>query len=361
MSTMQRAQNGAKAPVPNEWTTEGEERLYRSLDWYWHPVLFASELQSEPVQVTLLGRRVVVVRLGGRVRAFVDRCAHRGTAVSLGWVEGDCLRCPYHGWLYDQQGVCVEIPAREDAQISPRARLEGLHAREANGLVYVCVAPEPAIGIPEFPEWSDDAFRKVEIPAYDWRAGPARRTENFVDFSHFAWVHDGVLASRDQPLVPDHVVRRDGWELRTQIVVDEPAGTGKTSTLELEGASVTVPGERNYRIALPFTVWIQQRLPGGQVFVLFMACQPVAPKRCRSFTFVARNFGLDEPDQSFIAHQQGIVEADRIIAESQMPEELPADLSEEMYVRGADQVSVEYRRWLLEMVEEAEDRSPQSN
>ena len=101
-------------------------------------------------------------------------------------------------------------------------------------------------------------------------------------------------------------------------------------------------------------MWIQQKLPAGQVFVLFMACQPVGPKECRTFTFVARNFGLDASDESFIAHQQEIVAADRVIAESQLPEELPTDLSEEMYVRGADQISVEYRRWLLELVGESE-------
>jgi hypothetical protein len=50
------------------------------------------------------------------------------------------------------------------------------------------------------------------------------------------------------------------------------------------------------------------------------------------------------------------------VAESQLPEELPADLSEEMYVSGADQISVEYRRWLLEMVKEHEhSRSVGSN
>ena len=48
------------------------------------------------------------------------------------------------------------------------------------------------------------------------------------------------------------------------------------------------------------------------------------------------------------------MEADRVIAESQLPEELPTDLSEEMYVKGADQISVEYRRWLLELVDESE-------
>jgi vanillate O-demethylase monooxygenase subunit len=194
----------------------------------------------------------------------------------------------------------------------------------------------------------------VKVPPYDWKVGPARRTENFVDFSHFAWVHDGVLASRDDPVVPEHVVYREGGELRTQIVVEEPATTSKTRTLSGDSTNTTVPGERNYRIPIPFTVWLQQKMPGGDTFVLFMACMPIGPKLSRSFTFNARTFGHDADDEVFIKFQQEIAEADRVVAESQRPEELPVDLREEMYVRGADAVSVEYRRWLLELVKEHE-------
>ena len=215
----------------NKWDVEGEERLYQSLDRFWHPVMYAADLTDKPRRVILLETLVVVVRLGDEVRAFADRCAHRGTAVSLGWVEGECLRCPYHGWLYNADGQCIEYPARDDVAISPAARLERFHAAEQNGLIYVCLAEEPRFPIPAFPEFDDPAYRIVPIPEYDWEVGPARRTENFVDFSHFAWVHDGVLANRDQPLVPDHVVTRQDGELRTQIVVEEPAGTEKTSTI----------------------------------------------------------------------------------------------------------------------------------
>ena len=340
--------------VANEWDTEKEERLYRSLGRYWHPVLYAADLGEEPVQVTLLDKQIVIVRLAGEVRAFTDRCAHRGTAVSLGWVEGDCLRCPYHGWLYNAEGRCVEYPAREDVAISPLARLVRHHAAEQNGLVYVCIADEPRFPIPGFPEYSDPEYRVISVPPYDWNVGPARRTENFVDFSHFAWVHDGVLASRDDPVVPDHEVFRDEAELRTQIVVEEPAETSKTRAMTYDSTQTNVPGERNYRVPIPFTVWLQQKMPSGDTFVLFLACQPIGAKEVRSFTLYARNFGLDADDEVFIKFQLDIAEADRVVAESQRPEELPIDLREEMYVRGADAMSVEYRRWLLELVKESE-------
>ena len=63
-----------------------------------------------------------------------------------------------------------------------------------------------------------------------------------------------------------------GWDLRTHVVIDEPAHTEKTATLGLDAETVTVPGRRNYRIPLPFSVWIQQELPDDKRFVLFMAC-----------------------------------------------------------------------------------------
>jgi vanillate O-demethylase monooxygenase subunit len=83
--------------------------------------------------------------------------------------------------------------------------------------------------------------------------------------------------------------------------------------------------------------------------VLFMACSPVSQKRCRSFTFNARNFAREEDDDRFITFQQEIAEADRVISESQTPEELPFDMTAELYIRGVDRLSVEYRRWLFEV------------
>jgi phenylpropionate dioxygenase-like ring-hydroxylating dioxygenase large terminal subunit len=340
----------------NDWGVAGEQRLYRSLRRYWHPVLYADAVGDRPQQVTVLDERIVVVRLAGEIRAFADRCAHRGTALSLGWVEDDVLlRCPYHGWTYGPDGVCTSIPARFGTMIPPNARLQEYKVVATNGLVYVCLDPEPAFPIPEFPEFDDPAYHVAVVPAYDWRTGAARRTENFVDFAHFAWVHDGVLASRDDPEVPEHEVWRDGAELRTTITVEEPATTDKTQTLELESANASVPGRRNYRLSLPFTVWLHQQLPGGNTFVLFMVCSPISQKQCRTFTFNARNFALAEDDERFVRFQQEIAEADRVISESQTPEELPFDMTAELYIRGVDRLSVEYRRWLFEVARTTTD------
>src|SRR5688572_25748500 len=106
---------------------------------FWHPVAYADELGPGPQKVMLLGEEIALARLGGEVRAFRDLCAHRGTPMSLGWVEDDQLRCAYHGWTYGPDGVCTAIPARHGPVIPKRARLHPYLARERGGLIWVCL------------------------------------------------------------------------------------------------------------------------------------------------------------------------------------------------------------------------------
>ena len=62
------------------------------------------------------------------------------------------------------------------------------------------------------------------------------------------------------------------------------------------------------------------------------------------------NYDLEpERDQGFVEFQQLILEQDRVVVESQRPEELPIDLSEELHIKGVDRVSIDYRRWLGEI------------
>jgi phenylpropionate dioxygenase-like ring-hydroxylating dioxygenase large terminal subunit len=342
--------NKVEAPQ-NPLDVRGEEQLYQALRRFWHPVAYSPEVDPGPTGVVLLDERLVLVRLDGRVRAFPDLCVHCGTALSLGLVVEDELRCAYHGWTYGPDGNCTQIPSRFGSSIPRRARLRRYQSEERDGLVWVCLDDDPVFPIPSFPEHDDPSFRVCAVPAYDWNASATRRVENFVDFAHFAWVHDGVLGRRDRPEVPEHEVRREGPELRFSIVLTEPTDISKTEAYGIDASDPILEGERNYRLPMPFTVWLQARWPVDRCLVLFMVASPIGRKQCRSFTFIARNFSTDEDDQKFIEFQQEIAEADRVISESQRPEELPIDLSAELHIRGVDRVSLEYRKWLAELKE----------
>ena len=91
-------------------STEPGSLAGRYMRRFWHPVHRADDLmpgQAKPIQI--MSERFTLYRgEGGAPHVVGFRCAHRGTQLSAGWVEGDCIRCMYHGWLYDSTGQCVE-------------------------------------------------------------------------------------------------------------------------------------------------------------------------------------------------------------------------------------------------------------
>lgn len=341
----------------NELDRAGEARLYRALRRFWQPVMLAAELQDSPRVAVLLGEQLVLARMNGAVWCFADRCAHRGAALSLGSVEDDQLRCAYHGWTYGSDGRCTFIPARFGTVIPRHALLRSYLAEEHYGIIWVCLSPEPAFPLPEFPEFDAAGFRVATGPVYEWKSSAHRRVENFVDFAHFAWVHDGVLGSHEHPEVPDHNVWREGPVLRFTRTVTEPV-SGFTK-LQAEDADGWVDVAYDYTLALPLTVHFNRTtVPGGDSYVLLMSASPTGPKLTRSFWALARNYALDEPDDEFMKFERLVQEQDRVVVESQRPEMLPFDLSAELHIRGADKVSVEYRRWLVELAKQLEPSVP---
>ena len=88
----------------------------------WYIACWAHELGRAPVTRTMLEEDVVLYRKeNGAPVALEDRCCHRHLPLSMGRVEGDCLRCGYHGFKFDGAGACVEIPGVPE--IPPRAQV----------------------------------------------------------------------------------------------------------------------------------------------------------------------------------------------------------------------------------------------
>ena len=101
------------------------------------------------------------------------------------------------------------------------------------------------------PWWGDPKLRTIPINTYDWKSSPARRIENFIDFSHFPWVHEGILGDRAKPLSPDHVVESDGETIKFQIALEEPQTSVKGDVVP--GAKVQ-RDPTTYTVHLPYSV-----------------------------------------------------------------------------------------------------------
>lgn len=114
--------------------------LGRLMRRYWQPAALSRELDGErPVRpVNLLGERLVLFRDEGGRLGLIDRhCAHRGADLAYGRLEDGGLRCPFHGWLFDCTGQCLEQPAEPPkSEFHTRVRLTSYPVVEKNGIVF---------------------------------------------------------------------------------------------------------------------------------------------------------------------------------------------------------------------------------
>ncbi len=314
-----------------------ESVLWPRLRDYWLPVAFSEEVGDKPLPVRLLDERLAICRLGDEVAAFYDLCIHRGTPISLGRIENGEVVCAYHGWSYNAEGRCTRIPSVPPAHPIPKkACLTRYRAQERYGLVWVFMGEgEPRAPIPAFPPLEDPSFHVIFRDKRHWDCSAARAIENFFDFGHFAWVHDGILGTRDQPIPPEVTLERDGEYIRFQ-------------AHERPNSTHTIPHERRYIVSRPFSIYQRKEELDGKTEALIFVCQPVSAGECFRFMFVARNYegGPYAGKEKNFALQDLLAEQDRLIVENQRPEELPLDLAEELHIKGPDALALAYRRFL---------------
>jgi phenylpropionate dioxygenase-like ring-hydroxylating dioxygenase large terminal subunit len=309
----------------------------------WHPVAFSAGLDTSPAAVDLLGEPLALWRdSSGAAHAFSDLCIHRGTALSLGTVEGDEIVCPYHGWRYGTTGACTAIPQLADpTRVPAKARARRFATREELGLVWVALE-EPRFELPPVPELAAEGWAAVPCGPYEWRCDASRQVENFTDFGHFPFVHPGLLGDPARPVVPRHTVRTEGHVLHYEIVRPEAPNTDDFPVFANE-ERVAPERRSRYELHLPYTIVLRLGWSGPEGMLYFFASQPCGPDHCRGFLLIGRNYNLGQPDSVLREFEDVIFGQDRRVVESQRPEQVPFDLAAELHLR-FDAVAVAYRR-----------------
>ncbi len=305
----------------------------------WHPVATVEELEAKSLLgLRLLGEDIVVWRVDGQPLAWQDLCIHRGTRLSLGKVEANTLHCPYHGWVYDEAGRCIKIPAHPDQTPPQKARAKSYRARERYGLVWVSLG-EPAHDIPAFPEWDDASYRKILCGPYRFRAAGTRAIENFLDVAHFPFVHEGFLGDSRRPEIGDYeaTLGPDGVTAEgISVWQPNPDGSG-------QGALVTY----TYRVFRPLTAYFI-KTSAGPSFAAYFTISPIEELDCQGWMWLAMNYGHDVPAEEIRAFETEVTAQDVPIVESQRPELLPLDLQAELHLR-SDRTAIAYRTWLKKL------------
>lgn len=105
---------------------------------YWHPIAANAELLQNPVRkVKLLGEQLVLYRdRNGKLGLIGPRCGHRLMHLESGIPEQNGLRCPYHGWLFDGEGRCLEQPLEPpESTLKHRIKIPAYPVQEMGGLI----------------------------------------------------------------------------------------------------------------------------------------------------------------------------------------------------------------------------------
>lgn len=190
---------------------------------FWHPVYRSEDLKPGTAKpVRLMGEDFTLYRGESKKPYLVGpRCRHRGTQLSTGWVEGEDIRCFYHGWKYDCTGQCIEQPA-EPKFFGRDTPIPVYAAADYLGMVFAFIGKGDAPPIPRYENFEGED--RIVVVNLDYRGyNFFQDFENGMDRVHGGFVHRSLPGSFDgrvdSPLVR---AEEDDWGLKT--IAQHPSG-----------------------------------------------------------------------------------------------------------------------------------------
>ncbi len=161
---------------------------------YWVPALLSEEIPEPdcpPVQVRILGEELVAFRDSlGRVGLLDEHCAHRGTSLFYGRNEECGLRCIYHGWKYDVEGRCLDMPAEPPGStFKDRVRQRSYPVHEVAGMIFAYLGP-PELR-PLFPRytWTELPTEQTYVTKCLLECNYLQGLEGECDSAHLSFLH----------------------------------------------------------------------------------------------------------------------------------------------------------------------------
>jgi 5,5'-dehydrodivanillate O-demethylase oxygenase subunit len=179
----------------------------RYLRRFWQPVYVAANLPpGRIVPIRILSEDLALYRgESGTAHVISNECPHRLTRLHIGWIEGETVRCRYHGWRFDESGHCVEQPAKPKPFCDRVKKLASYPTHEAFGLVFAYLGegeppafrPVPGLEDGARAGWTLSASAEM-IPCNYFQSA-----ENIMDDVHVNFAHrDHLVNTAARPFIP---------------------------------------------------------------------------------------------------------------------------------------------------------------
>lgn len=170
----------------------------------WYVLGWGDEFTREMKSRTVLGIDLVFFRsVNGRPLALQNRCPHRSMPLSKGTLEGDDVRCGYHGLLFDCAGTCLEVPSQKTPPPAT-ARIDAFKCVETGPMVWVWMGDPADADERKIPDtsWLSDPDWAHARGYIHLEASYVGLHENLLDLSHFSYLHPGNVGTPEYAAAP---------------------------------------------------------------------------------------------------------------------------------------------------------------
>src|SRR5919202_4975535 len=175
---------------------------------YWLPAALSSELpepDGAPLRVRLLGEDLIGFRAtSGGVGLIQNNCPHRGASLFFGRNEENGLRCVYHGWKFDAQGTCIDMPSEPpESDFKDRLTIKAYPTFEVGGLVWIYMGPpEKQPERPPLIEWTELPASRRRVIKWFHENNYMQGIEGDIDTAHVSFLHSDNRPSAATPPDP---------------------------------------------------------------------------------------------------------------------------------------------------------------
>jgi len=217
---------------------------------FWLPALLPEELPAPdcpPVRHRILGEDLVAFRdTDGRIAFLREACPHRKASLFLGRNEEGGLRCVYHGWKFDVEGNCLDLPSEPpESNFRDKIRTTAYPGAERGGVIWIYMGPPSASGGPP------------GLPQYDWCAGepsPHQKIWKWVQESNYAQGLEGNIDSTHVSFLHRWFAGSGGGS-RAEIADGAPRLTAQETDFGfIYGARRRAAGGQHYWRVTPFVM-----------------------------------------------------------------------------------------------------------
>ncbi len=285
---------------------------------FWYIICRSDELNNDKVLgKVILDEWIALFRdEDGSPVAIQDRCIHRNSQLSKGWVKDGKLQCPYHGWTFDREGKLVNIPSEGNNQKKVGNRCAKKYKTiEQDDFIFICLEENPELGLSphKMPHYKEKGWETVSL-FNTFNNNVLNCAENYIDVPHTVFVHDKIFRVALDEEINTSVTRKDG-----SVTIDYK---GETDNLGWFSWFLNPKKEEIVHIDhyhMPNITSVQY-IMGNKEFWITSQCIPINDKLTYVYTNLTYKFGIFGKLAKPIVKYQGqsVIDQDIVALDNQM-------------------------------------------